>query len=154
MSTKQVGWSVGWLNCCWPFASTVNLGFGSCRDPWPYFLSKAFTCFEMEHPLQQQRGQTVTGGHSYSTGVDRSGHSLTNCPPPPFLSLSDTHTSVNTKQLFLLRIYTKTHFIPHRKHITSLLQKPTGQSCSREESLFTVRTIWNTYTLCGPNAEF
>jgi hypothetical protein len=46
-------------------------------------------------------------------------------------------------------------FIPHRKHITSPLQSPTGYCCLGKQSLFIVRTVReHTDTLCGQNAEF
>jgi hypothetical protein len=36
----------------------------------------------------------------------------------------------------------------------SSLQRPTGKCCLGKQSLFTVRTIRNTHTLCGQNVEF
>jgi hypothetical protein len=35
-------------------------------------------------------------------------------------------------------------FVPHRKHITSQIYRPTGYCCLGKPSLFMVRTIWNT----------
>jgi hypothetical protein len=35
-------------------------------------------------------------------------------------------------------------FLPHRKHITSPLQSPTGECCLGKQSLFVVGTIQNT----------
>jgi hypothetical protein len=46
-------------------------------------------------------------------------------------------------------------FVPHRKHITSPLQSPTGKCCLGKQSLFIVRTIRNTQIHClGQSAEF
>jgi hypothetical protein len=45
-------------------------------------------------------------------------------------------------------------FVPDRKHIPSPLQRPAGECCSGRQTLFIVRTIRNTDTLCGQNAEF
>jgi hypothetical protein len=38
----------------------------------------------------------------------------------------------------------KIQFVPHRKHITSPLQSPTGYCCLGKQPLFTVSTIRNT----------
>jgi hypothetical protein len=39
-------------------------------------------------------------------------------------------------------------FVPHRKHITSPLQSPTGYCCLGKRSLFVVRTVRNTQIHC------
>jgi hypothetical protein len=42
---------------------------------------------------------------------------------------------------------------PHRKHITSPLQRPTGQCCLGNQSLFIVRTIGNTRIQSVPHRK-
>jgi Na+/proline symporter len=39
-------------------------------------------------------------------------------------------------------------FLPHKKHNTFPPQSPAGQGCLGKQSLFTVRTIWNTQIHC------
>jgi hypothetical protein len=44
--------------------------------------------------------------------------------------------------------YTRIYFVPHRKYVTSPLQRPTVQCCLGKKSLFAVRTTWNTQIHC------
>jgi hypothetical protein len=49
--------------------------------------------------------------------------------------------------------YLKIQFVPHREHITSPQQGPTGYCCLGKQSRFIVRNITeHTDTLCGQNA--
>jgi hypothetical protein len=43
---------------------------------------------------------------------------------------------------------TQIESVPHRKHVTSALQSPTGQCCLRKQSLFIVRSIRNAQIQC------
>jgi hypothetical protein len=64
--------------------STVILGFGSRRYPWPYFSFQDFHLF-------WNGASSLTRGGVWLpfTGGDSSGHSLTNWPSPP-------HTHMHT----------------------------------------------------------
>jgi hypothetical protein len=42
------------------------------------------------------------------------------------------------------KLYTQIHSVPHRKHITSPIQRTTGLCYLRKQPLFIVRTIRNT----------
>jgi hypothetical protein len=56
----DIGRSVGKLMLA--LASTVSLGFGSYRDPWPNFCSfQDFTCFQMGPAPRREEGLTIIG---------------------------------------------------------------------------------------------
>jgi hypothetical protein len=55
------------------------------------------------------------------------------------------------KEWFSSKYYVRTQFVPHRKHITSPLLRPTSYCSSGKQSLFTMK---HTNTLWGQNAEF
>jgi hypothetical protein len=52
--------------------STVDLGFGPRRDPWPYFCSfHVFICFELGPRLRREEGSDRYWSHPYHWGVTR-----------------------------------------------------------------------------------
>jgi hypothetical protein len=65
-------------------ASTVSLGFGSGRDPWPYFCSFQNLYVLLNGASSSNRGRIwLLLVSPLLLGCDSSGHSLTNWPSPP-----------------------------------------------------------------------
>jgi hypothetical protein len=63
--------------------------------------------------------------------------------PGPIVPDSPRMNTKLSKDWIPSKQYIWIQFVPHRKHITSQLQYPTGYWCMGKESLFIVRTIWN-----------
>jgi hypothetical protein len=67
-------------------------------------------------------------------------NSCTKLPSTDPLSSRTTHGTVTFKDFFFSKYYIRIQSVPHRKHITSPLQSPTGYCCLGKQSLFIVRT--------------
>jgi hypothetical protein len=74
---------------------------------------------------------------------------------PPGICLHGVAINPLKTKFLLHNTYMQMQFLPHRKHITSPLQRPAGKCCMGKQSIFFCENrTEHRNTLCGQNAEF